>query len=208
MTKNKDSQYQVNNRRKRKLNLIEVAGGQCCLCGYHKLPDALEFHHLDPDTKDYTISNTSYALETDLKEIKKCILVCANCHREIHKGLYTLEELQEKQVFKEDVAERLLYERNKILYGEKRYCKNCGAELSAHAQVTGLCGKCFKESTRKAERPPRDELKELIRNKTFVEIGKCYGVTDNAVRKWCELVHLPRTKKEIKKYTDEEWKEI
>ena len=54
----------------------------------------------------------------------------------------------------------------------------------------------------------RNELKELIRKYSFVDIGKRYGITDNAVRKWCDKFHLPRTKKEIKNYSDEEWRQI
>ena len=54
-------------------------------------------------------------------------------------------------------------------------------------------------------RPNRDELKQLIRTKSFLQIGKMYGVSDNAIRKWCDFENLPRKKGEINKYTDEEW---
>lgn len=61
---------------------------------------------------------------------------------------------------------------------------------------------------RKAERPDREELKFLIRNKSFVEIGKQYGVSDNAVRRWCDQVNLPRKKRQVSLYTNEEWDKI
>jgi 5-methylcytosine-specific restriction endonuclease McrA len=72
---------------KRKLYFIEKLGGKCCKCGYHKNISALEFHHLDPSEKEFGadarhLSNTS--MEKLEREIEKCILVCANCHREIH----------------------------------------------------------------------------------------------------------------------------
>ena len=54
----------------------------------------------------------------------------------------------------------------------------------------------------------REELKKLIRTTPFTTIGKQYGVTDNAVRKWCDKYNLPRKVKEIKSYSDEEWKLI
>lgn len=57
-------------------------------------------------------------------------------------------------------------------------------------------------------RPPREELKKLIREKSFVEIARMYGCTDNAVRKWCDKEYLPRRKKDIESYSDEEWKNI
>lgn len=58
---------------------------------------------------------------------------------------------------------------------------------------------------RTVERPSREELKQLIRTKPFTQIGKIYGVSDNAIRKWCDFEKLPRKKNEINKYTDEEW---
>ena len=51
----------------------------------------------------------------------------------------------------------------------------------------------------------KEELKNLIRTLPFTQIGIQYGITDNAVRKYCDRFNLPRTKKEINSYTDEEW---
>ena len=54
----------------------------------------------------------------------------------------------------------------------------------------------------------REELKHLIRSKPFTQIGKDFGVSDNAVRKWCDKYNLPRRVIDIKKYTDEEWEKV
>ena len=54
----------------------------------------------------------------------------------------------------------------------------------------------------------REELKKLVRTKSFLEIGRMYGVSDNAIRRWCDKFNLPRKKNEIKKYTDAEWQEV
>ena len=51
----------------------------------------------------------------------------------------------------------------------------------------------------------REELKKLIREESFVAIGKNFGVSDNAIRKWCINYNLPTRKKDIKSYSDEEW---
>lgn len=48
----------------------------------------------------------------------------------------------------------------------------------------------------------------MIRTEPFTSIGKRFGVSDNAIRNWCDSYNLPRTKMEIKKYTDEEWENI
>lgn len=73
--------------RKVKEKLIEYKGGKCQLCGYNKCTTALEFHHLNPSQKDFTISGGTKSFEKAKIEADKCILVCANCHREIHSGL-------------------------------------------------------------------------------------------------------------------------
>lgn len=68
---------------------IEYKGGKCCICGYNKCHSALEFHHLDPEAKDFGIGAHGYtrSWEEVKKELNKCILVCANCHRELHSGI-------------------------------------------------------------------------------------------------------------------------
>ena len=71
----------------------EAKGGKCVRCGYDRCLKALEFHHLDPSKKDFTISNDHFKLLEAIEESKKCILICSNCHRELHDNLWTVEEL-------------------------------------------------------------------------------------------------------------------
>lgn len=60
---------------------------ECSLCGYSKCEAALEFHHLNPSEKEFDIKAlTNCSVEKAVNEIQKCILVCANCHRELHNG--------------------------------------------------------------------------------------------------------------------------
>ena len=68
-------------------------GGKCIRCGYDKCLKALEFHHIDPTKKDFTISNDHFKLTDAVKEVKKCILLCSNCHKEFHDNMWTLNEL-------------------------------------------------------------------------------------------------------------------
>ena len=72
----------------------EARGGCCIRCGYNTTIKALEFHHLDPDKKDFTISDYHFKLKDAIAESKKCILLCANCHRELHDNLWSIEELK------------------------------------------------------------------------------------------------------------------
>lgn len=71
-----------------KQKLVDYKGGKCSICGYAKCLAALEFHHRDPNQKEFLLANKKYlsALinESVFKELDKCDLLCANCHREIH----------------------------------------------------------------------------------------------------------------------------
>jgi hypothetical protein len=74
-------------RQRAKKRAVEYKGGKCQACGYCRCIRALKFHHLDPDKKDFAISSVSRSWEVIRKELDKCILVCGNCHDEIHDGL-------------------------------------------------------------------------------------------------------------------------
>jgi 5-methylcytosine-specific restriction endonuclease McrA len=65
---------------------IKFKGGCCEICGYSKCLDALEFHHLNSRNKDFGISAKGYtrSWKKVKNELKKCRLLCANCHREVH----------------------------------------------------------------------------------------------------------------------------
>lgn len=69
-----------------KQKCVEYKGGKCIKCGYDKYYGSLHFHHLDPIKKDFCISGVrSYTFNDKIKkELDKCVLVCSNCHGEIH----------------------------------------------------------------------------------------------------------------------------
>lgn len=71
-------------RRKRKADLVAAYGGRCVDCGYGACPEALQFHHRDPATKDFGLGHFNGSLARLIAEAAKCDLVCANCHRIRH----------------------------------------------------------------------------------------------------------------------------
>jgi hypothetical protein len=75
-------------RKKIRLMLVEYKGGKCELCGYMACIDALDLHHIEATTKDFGISSSGLtrSWEKNKAEADKCVLLCANCHREIHAG--------------------------------------------------------------------------------------------------------------------------
>lgn len=87
----------------------------------------------------------------------------------------------------------------------KHFCEKCGIEITKGAT---LCKSCKDKSIRVVLRPNRQELKKMIRELSFLEIGRRYGVSDNTIRKWCIAENLPSKKSEIKKYSDKDWKNL
>jgi uncharacterized protein YerC len=82
-----NSQSVINWRKRTKLKLVEYMGGECQLCGYNKCVEALEFHHVNPAEKDFSISGKSLSFNRLKHEVDKCLMVCSNCHSEIHSGI-------------------------------------------------------------------------------------------------------------------------
>ncbi|HSS42780.1 MAG TPA: helix-turn-helix domain-containing protein [Solirubrobacterales bacterium] len=76
-------------RRTIKRKLVEEAGGKCVICGYSRCQQVLEFHHLDPSLKKFQLSHNgaTRSLARSRAEARKCVLLCANCHREVEAGI-------------------------------------------------------------------------------------------------------------------------
>lgn len=81
-------------RQKIKSMAVEMMGGECQFCGYSSYLGALEFHHIGPEKKKFGLSKDGItrSWERVKNELKNCILVCSNCHREIHGGLITVDK--------------------------------------------------------------------------------------------------------------------
>ena len=75
-------------RKAMKQEAIKRFGGKCSICGYNKCVRALEFHHLDPNKKEFGLgaNGNTHNWEDFWNEVQKCILVCSNCHAEIHEN--------------------------------------------------------------------------------------------------------------------------
>ncbi len=102
----KNSAHQSYNQQKkrglkRKYELVQNSGGSCTKCGYKKNLSALSFHHTNPIEKKFkldvrSLSNRKFSeIES---ELKKCILLCNNCHAEVHYPQYDLELLSSSRL--------------------------------------------------------------------------------------------------------------
>lgn len=79
-------------QRARKSECLNYLGGKCAVCNYNKYQGALEFHHIDPSKKSFAIGTLkTYSMEVLKPELDKCVILCSNCHKELHGGLIKLE---------------------------------------------------------------------------------------------------------------------
>ncbi len=80
-------------RKSKKRKCIDYKGGSCIICGYNKCDRAMDFHHLDPSKKDFSISHKNHiSMDKTKLELDKCVLLCCRCHSEVHDGLIDLSK--------------------------------------------------------------------------------------------------------------------
>lgn len=92
--------------------LIQKRGGKCEKCGYNKNISALEFHHLDPNKKEFTLDSRNLERHSDeeiLKEFDKCVLLCANCHAEHHHPELETSNIDNIKTICKDIKYRKLH---------------------------------------------------------------------------------------------------
>ena len=72
-------------RKETKELLVEQKGGSCSMCGYNKNIAALEFHHPEGEGKlDRSLLLNIRSMDKVLRDAEPLVLLCANCHREVH----------------------------------------------------------------------------------------------------------------------------
>jgi hypothetical protein len=75
-------------RRNRKERVVRLLGGACQLCGYDRCLWALDLHHVDASSKDFNVSSSNTRRWASIvDEVRKCVLLCRNCHQEVHSGM-------------------------------------------------------------------------------------------------------------------------
>lgn len=152
-------------------------------------------------------SKPSLLTKEEVKEIKDLLKTSSLTQEEIgHKFSVSQNTISDINTGYTWIEKNCSYPIRKYSISKKKYfCIDCGKEISKKAE---RCKECHSLHQRKSIRPSREELKKKIREKSFLEIGREYGVSDNAIRKWCISEKLPHKKSDIKKICDKEWEQI
>ena len=166
----RNSENVKNWRKRTKRIIVEAMGGECQCCGYSRCIEALELHHIDPSKKELSfgkIRANPRTLTVIVNELKKCILLCAICHREVHVGVrelpeiyHTLDETKlisrhdELKKEKEKSIDKVRFSKNKPVV-QKFFLTPEEARSILHSQFGG----------------------------NYRAMGRSYGVSDNTIRK-------------------------
>lgn len=146
--------------------IVYASGGKCQCCGYDKTEKALEFHHINPDEKEFTLGQmkSSPTMNSSVvAELKKCILVCSNCHKEIHAGITHLPPSY--SIFDLKLYETCMSETTKIF----------PKLLSSRLVV--------------------DEVRDFVRDHTYSETARKFKVDPKSMREFCKKHGFIRSKK-------------
>lgn len=169
-------------RKNTKLKLVTCMGSKCQICGYNKSQNALEFHHIDPNEKDFSLSSTRANPKTwssITEELQKCILLCSNCHREVHEGVSILPKVY--QIFDESLLE--LKENIHLLKQTKTsVCPICNNKKENH--LTTCSKKCAAKHNSKVDWTQVDLIDLIeVQKLSKVKIAELLGCSDAAVGK-------------------------
>ena len=213
-------------RRRNKIKLVKYKGGKCEICGYNKCIGALEFHHLNPTEKDFGLScGNTKSLEKLKAEADKCIMVCANCHREIH------ENERDKEIIERD-TKKIEMEQKFFLSKKNSEHKKSKKLVTSNLNVESIKKDISNKTPKKEiaakysvglttlkrflakngivyDETPKSKLQNLTKNEfinsfielgSFTSVGKKYDVSDKAIQKWCVKNNLPCKKKDLIDY--------
>ena len=178
-----------NKRHRIKSILVEYKGGKCEICGYDKCLNALDFHHINSQEKKFALNSANYnkSLSSLKEESDKCILVCANCHREIH---YKENEERRKIIICEDIKIERAFStlniddiKNDINNGLKQI------DIAQKHKVSLSTIKRFYQKhnlTKKRFNCNKEVFLETFkRNPTYSYICNVYNITKKVARNFC-----------------------
>jgi hypothetical protein len=189
-----------------KEKLLKCMGDKCAVCQYDACKSALDFHHLDPSKKDFTLSTWKVKnWKKIIEEAKKCIILCARCHRELHAGYINLNNV--KIVFDEDLCKQFTENpgyTKKVKWDEVDIVgllkNNSVKEICVLLNIseTVLYKKMRELKIQKNKENismDKEKIQNLINDMPMVHVAKMFGITDNSLRKRCKKLGIILPKK-------------
>lgn len=172
-------------REETKNRIVKAMGGKCQICGYNKCNAALVLHHINPNEKEFSfgaIRANCKSWDKIVVELRKCILLCQNCHSEFHANFVVLPEKYE--TFNEDFS---VYRKHKfVIEDECPVCKTLKSKRQKTCSVE--CSKIF-FSPIKWE---NYDLSEMIKTKSVLVISRIIGCSDVSVHKRLKKLGLKK----------------
>lgn len=130
----------INWRRRTKERIVQAMGGRCYVCGYDHYIGAMDLHHINPSEKEFSLGglrSNPIAWVRIVEELKKCILVCSNCHREIEGGVIVLDN--PRSTFNEEYTDYTDVRGTIRKTYKEKTCAQCGSEISVHDHRQKYC---------------------------------------------------------------------
>lgn len=141
-----NSQAVIDWRKRTKQRIVDAMGGKCVECDYDACISALELHHLNPTEKLFSFGSIRArprAWKSIVMELKKCIMVCSNCHREIETGIRVTHKKSSFDKEYEEYTDLGKYSHLETMYKFKVKCVNCKTEFNAYRKSCKYCSeKC------------------------------------------------------------------
>ena len=158
----------------RKKKAVHLLGSKCSNCGYDKNYAAMDFHHVNPKNKEADWKSLRLKKwESVIKELQKCVLLCKNCHVELHNPDAELGNVP-------CLLDNVLLDKGVDSTGS---CPVCDTPVYG----TICCSvRCSSISRRKVLRPTTEELRSLVAENSLVSIGKMFSVSDVTIKKWAK----------------------
>lgn len=144
------------------------------------VPTGYHIHHIDGDKTNNCISNLEKLTPSQ--------------HTAIHQG-----ELREKRLRSLKNKRKSDTERKSKIKDKKRgdpvmyefLCQQCGRSITTKNKKQRFCtSKCYEISRRVVERPSTQEIISMVEDMGYVQTGKYFGVSDNAIRKWLKVAKV------------------
>jgi len=170
-------------RQRVKRAVVIAFGGVCNRCGYHRCIEALDLHHINKSDKEFGFGEGIKKLSRYVEEAVKCILLCSNCHREHHAGLWNIEDIN-LTTFNESI---FWQETKGLKLRPQKICVVCKDKPARRYRQT-CDDECLILLKRKViDRPTKEMLAKLVWEIPTNKIAKSYGVSDKTIAKWCKI---------------------